>query len=317
MQSHNSTCAVLSAGVALERRTTGGRGHLSGNELVSSSTGDDAVWRSLVETPTGRALLAADRKTPIAFVQIDGKTYSTNSAARRGDTLVVGFASVDTELEYDLQRADDWLTFRLARIRGVRPQGITFLRIGVDLTEHVGTRLNGAWDEETAVVLRGANRQALCRPGRRGESIELTAAAQDEPGPKLEGTAAALVVAPTERIRDVLARFAEVYDLPTNTTSDGVASKDTSQARGSYWFLRFGEGEVEQVIECCRKTGFRQGDDGFGIVVHQFWALRVQHVGPIPTGWRVFGERLPGFTRKAFWWACIALPRRCRRSILT
>ena len=42
------------------------------------------------------------------------------------------------------------------------------------------------------------------------------------------------------------------------TTADGVASKDTDRARGSYWFLSFAENEVDQVIECCRKTGFRQ-----------------------------------------------------------
>jgi len=220
--------------------------------------GDNAVWKSLTETQTGRSLLAVDRNMPMAYVQIGGKTYSANAAACAGDRLIVKFGGIDTQLEYAIEQADNWITFRLDRIVGTRPQQITFLRIGTSLTEHVGSRLNGAWDQQTAVVVRGANRQTLCRPIGRDESAELTASAQDEPGPKLEGSAASLLVVPTTDLKTVMARYAETYDMPTNTTADVIASKDTPMARGSYWFLSFAENEVDQVIDCCRKTGFRQ-----------------------------------------------------------
>lgn len=220
--------------------------------------GENAVWQSLTETQTRRSLLATDRKTPIAFVQLDGKTHSANSARREDNRLVVGFGGVDTQIEYKIEEADDWITFRLDRITGSRPQRITFFRIGVALTEHVGTRLNGAWDERTVVAVRETNRQTLCRPVRRAESTELTAAAQDEPGPKLEGSTATLLVVPPADLRPVMARLADAYSLPTNRTADGVASKDTNMARGSYWFLSFAENEVDQVIQYCHKTGFHQ-----------------------------------------------------------
>lgn len=220
--------------------------------------GENAAWKSLTETQTGRSLLAADRNIPIAYVQIDGKTYSANSAARAGDRLIVKFGGIDIQIEYKIEQADNWITFRLDRIVGNRPKQITFFRISVGVTEHVGSRLNGAWDQQTAVVVRGANRQTLCRPIARGESTELTASAQDEPGPKLEGSAASLLVVPTADLKTVMTRYAEAYDMPTNMTADGVASKDTDMARGSYWFLNFAENEVDQVIDCCRKTGFHQ-----------------------------------------------------------
>jgi hypothetical protein len=235
-----------------------GEGVLFQTKSFRAELGDDAVWQSLTETQSGRSLLGADRKTPITYVQVGGKTYSANSATRDGNELVVGFAGIDTKLQYKIEQADNWVTFRLERIVGTRPQQITFFRISVGLTDHVGSRLNGAWDEQTAVVLRGANRQTLCRPTVRAESTELTASAQDEPGPKLEGSAASLFVVPTAALRTVMARYAEAYGLPTNTTPDGVASKDTQMARGSYWFLSFAEDEVDQVIDCCRKTGFHQ-----------------------------------------------------------
>ncbi len=220
--------------------------------------GNDALWQSLVEPQTGRSLLSADRKTPIATLQLNGKTCTANSARCEADRLILGFDNSDTRLEYTFEQADDWITFRLDRISGSRPQRITFLRIGVALTEHVGSCLNGAWDEQTAVILRGANRQALCRPVRRPGSTELTAEAQDEPGPKLEGTAASLLVVPTPEVPTVLARHAIQYSQPTNTAADGHASKDLSLARGSYWFLSFAENQVDQVIEYCRKSGFHQ-----------------------------------------------------------
>ena len=220
--------------------------------------GENAIWQSLTETPSQRSLLATDRKTPIAYVQLNGKTHSANSARCQADRLIVGFSGVGTHLEYTLEQTDDWITFRLDRITGPRPQRITFLRIGVAITEHVGSRLNGAWDKQTAVIIRGTTRQTLCRPIRRLESTELTAAVQDAPGPKLEGSAATLLVVPTSDLKPVMARLAEAYGMPVNKTPDGVASKDTDMARDSYWFLSFAENEVDKVIECCRKTGFRQ-----------------------------------------------------------
>ena len=240
-------CSIVMAGAIRFQATT-----------YRAELGADAVWRSLVESETGRSLLAADQKTPFAYAQVDGKNYSASWARRDADRLILGFNTVDTQLEYTIEQADHWITFRLDRILGTRPQRVTLLRIGVALTEHVGLRLGGAWDERTAVLVRGVNRQTLCRPIARATSTELTASAQDEPGPKLEGATASLLVSSTFELTAVLARFADAYGLPTNTTDAGVASKDTDAARGSYWFLSFAESEVDRVIECCRQTGFRQ-----------------------------------------------------------
>ena len=75
--------------------------------------------------------------------------------------------------------------------------------------------------------------------------------------PKLEGAGAALVVTPTAALRGVLRGLAVAYDLPRNE-QDGVPSKYLPIARQSYWFLSFAENQVDEVIRCCRKTGFRQ-----------------------------------------------------------
>ena len=227
-------------------------------ESFRAELGADAVWQALVESTTGRALLATDRKTPIASLQIDGKTLSANSARREGDRLFLGFGGADTEIEFAVEEAEHWVTFRLERIAGRRPEKVTFLRIGVHLAGRVGRRLNGTWDGKTAAVVRGANRQTQCQPVQRAGSTELTASCQDAPGPRLEGSAATLLAVPTPELKAILAKHADAYGLPVNRTAGGVASRDTDMARGSYWFLSFAEDEVDRVIEYCRETGFRQ-----------------------------------------------------------
>ena len=86
---------------------------------------------------------------------------------------------------------------------------------------------------------------------------ELAACTQDGPGPKLEGSAAALVVAPKDELSGVLQRLAIEYNLPRNDR-DGVPSKTLPTARQPYWFLVFGEKDVDRVIDCCRQAGISQ-----------------------------------------------------------
>jgi hypothetical protein len=74
----------------------------------------------------------------------------------------------------------------------------------VNVTAHVGPRLNIAWDDEVAVCLLAATRQADCGARREGEVAVLRAVLQDAPGPKLEGGAVALIVAPREAIEERL-----------------------------------------------------------------------------------------------------------------
>jgi len=219
-------------------------------ESYRAELGGDAVWRSLVDQETSRSLLEADRSTSFAYLQLDGKSYTADSARRYGDQLVLGFSDVDTHLEYVIEQTDHWITFRLDCVLGTRPQRIAFLRIGVALTEHVGLHLNGTWDERTAVVVRGANRQTLCRSVVRSDSAELTASCQDEPGPPLEGSAASLLVVPTQELKTVMGLYAEEYGLPRNMTVEGLASKDSDMARGSYWFLNFSSSKKRTIQPC-------------------------------------------------------------------
>jgi len=227
------------------------------NARFRAVLGGDAVWRSLVDKTSGRDYCAADGKMPVATVRVEGKTCSADRASLAGERLTVGFRGCDTQLVYAVDASDDWIAFRLVEIAGPRPSHATLLRIGVAITERGGSRLNAAWNDEYAVCLRGINLKSQGSMRRRGGYAELNVTSQDAPGPKLEGAGAALIAAPSGELEGILRRLSATFDLVRNE-GDGVPSKYLPIARQSYWFLGFGEKEVDRVIEYCRLTGFRQ-----------------------------------------------------------
>lgn len=238
-------------------------------------------WTSLQEKRSGQELLATPgqrnmakvvlegkpvpsvqiilHSAPVAKVSLEGRTYSASGIQKEKepDRWLVRFGDCPTQLVYTIRAEPDWILFRLEEIRGPRPSRVSLLEIPVRLKEGVGSRLNVAWDGAWAVCLMAANGQTEVRPLVRPEATVLTAASQDVPGPKLEGSAAVLVAAPTPELRRLLQKVSVTFDLPRNE-KDGVPSKELPMARGSYWFLSFGEKDVERVIELCRKTDFQQ-----------------------------------------------------------
>ncbi|MFH1921535.1 MAG: hypothetical protein ABIP48_16850 [Planctomycetota bacterium] len=227
------------------------------NSRFRATLGEDAVWTSLVDKPTGKEYCAADQRVSMAAVSVAGKTFSTNRASLAEDRLSLAFSGCDTQLTYAVSTADDWIAFRLIEVAGTRPSHVTLLRIGVTITERAGPRLGAAWNDEYAVCLRGINLQTQGSLSRRGDHTLLSATTQDAPGPKLEGAAAALIGGPTSKLRPILGRLCEAFDIVRNE-GDGVPSKDLPIARQSYWFLGFSESEVDRVIDYCRRTGIRQ-----------------------------------------------------------
>ncbi len=227
------------------------------NARLRAVLGEDAVWQSLVDKPSGKDYCAADSKLSFAHARVDGKTRTAGQAALDGDRLTIALAGCDTQLVYQLANTDDWITWKLVEVRGTRPIHVTLVRLPVSITQRVGQRLTAAWNQDYAVCLRGANLQTRGRADRRKGYTELAAVTQDFPGPKLEGACAALLAAPPEQLRPMLQRLAVHYDLVRNDR-DGTPAKDLPLARQSYWFLHFAEKDVDRLIEICRLSGFRQ-----------------------------------------------------------
>jgi len=232
---------------------------------------DDATLGSLVEQSSGRECANPETRRKIADVTVDGKGRAANSATPCPGGFQLKFAGTDTVLKYRVETADDWIVFRLASVSGARPTRVTMLRVPVSVTENVGRRLNLAHDERTAVCLMAANRQPDCG-ARVRKGVFLVAATQDSPGPKLEGCAVALMASPTSEFKAIARKASHAFGLLTNEDARGVPVKDTDLVRGSYFFLSFGEKDVDKVIDYCNRAGIRQVMMSSGA-----WCAKVGH----------------------------------------
>lgn len=217
----------------------------------------DGVPASLRVRGTGRECLDPARAVPLAAVSAAGKTAPACAAAAEGGGLELRFAGTDTVLTLAVAPAEHWLVFRLAALRGTRPERVTLLTLAPAIAETVGPRLCAAYDGETLVGLMALNPQTACS-ARPAPGAVLTASAQDVPGPRLEGSGAALIVCPTERFGAIAREASHAFGLLTNETADGVPVKETELVRGSYFFLGFGEADLDRVLGYCRQAGIRQ-----------------------------------------------------------
>ncbi len=241
------------------------------NPRVRMVLSDSAQWRSLVDKASGRELMPAGVRMPLAVATIDGKGHNCTGAALAGTELKVKFEGVDTEATYEVNAGPDWIVFALKSFAGQRPERMRFVSIPVAITQNVGRRLNIAWDERTSVCLMAASHQSDCS-ARRGKYATLDAATQDAPGPKMEGASAALICGPTAEIRRLLKKASHEFGLLTNEDARGVPVKETDLARGSYWFLTLGPKDADRLIQYCEKTGFKQVMMGSGS-----WCRTVGH----------------------------------------
>ncbi|MBI2298011.1 MAG: hypothetical protein HYU66_03510 [Armatimonadetes bacterium] len=226
--------------------------------------GDDARWRSIYAGDPGRELCPRT-PGPVATVWVNGKACPARAASLADAELTLHFAGTDTVLTYQVAAQAEWILFRLVGIDGARPTRITLLTLETSGLDHVGRRLNAAWDEELTIALLAANRQVDCGASRgAGGQAVLAAVTQDAPGPRLEGAQFAILAGPTASIRGKLQAAAHAFGLLTNEDEQGLPSKEGEAARGAYWFLDVGQTDGPQVIDYCRRSGIRQVMIGSG-----------------------------------------------------
>ncbi|OGV64835.1 MAG: hypothetical protein A2283_04225 [Lentisphaerae bacterium RIFOXYA12_FULL_48_11] len=248
---------------------------------IKAVLGPDAVWKSLVHKCTGRDLIIGKTKFAAAtFGQMsmghragiddnvihqqrvitDAATKKRIEASRaclKDGRLIVGFNEFGCDLSYDVSECMDGIIFKLNSISGQRPHELELVRIAVTPVEHVGRRLAAGWDSTIAVGLTAVNLQVQAYAQHKKGQTFISASTQDYPGPRLEGAGVALIAAPPPEYRATLCRLSAELNLVCNL-GGGVPSKELPVAKESYWFLNFGEADVDKVIECCKQSGFRQ-----------------------------------------------------------
>ena len=239
---------------------------------------DSAVPLSLVLIADGTECLNRFHKEPLAEIQTsDGVWLPATSLRESKRALVLGFSGTDTTLTLTVETPPDWIALRVAAFGGTRPKAVRFVKLDSAFTETVGKRLNIGWNNAHALCVMAASPltdtqvqgqtlvtlEQTVAAVKRGEAgvnprVCLTAAAQDAPGPQMEGAAAVIIACPTPDFKKVARGVAHAYGLLTNETADGTPVKDTELARGSAFFIDAGLRDTDRLIRTCAATGLRQ-----------------------------------------------------------
>ena len=207
----------------------------------------------------GSDIVVTRQQEMIAAAAARPKSHQASRALMEGGVLTLGFGSTPPcEVAYRVTIEPDAIVFTIEKITGPRPREMDFVRLGVAPRAHLGTRLGATWDDALAIGLATVNLQGIASARRTGKYVQLAVATQDAPGPKLEGASAVLAAAPPAPYRAILARIAaRCPELPRNEEG-GVPARELPTARASYWFLTFGEADVDRVIDACRQSGLHQ-----------------------------------------------------------
>ena len=247
-------------------------------ERAALHLSDNAVPLSLVLTADGTECLNRAHTEPLADVQTSDNVWHPASSLRQaGKKLILGFRDTDTTLTLAVETPPEWIALRVASFGGTRPQAVRFVKLDSAFTETVGKRLNIGWNNAHALCVMAispltdtqvagqtlVSLEDTVAAVKRGEGgvnprVCLTAMAQDAPGPKMEGAAAAIIACPTPAFKTVARNVAHAYGLLTNETADGTPVKETELVRNSYFFLSAGLGDVDHLIRICNEAGIRQ-----------------------------------------------------------
>jgi len=236
---------------------------------------DNAQWQSIIDKENKRELCYLEIPTPFAEIVTSKGTLPASSLKSSGQRLEVGFKESTTRITYSINKSEDWVLFKLIDIKGARPKKMLLCQVPVNLTENIGTLLNIAWDNKTSICLTTANFQTTCNAMDKSTYALLRAMTQDEPGPKLEGAAVALIISKSSKIREILRTTSHLFGLLVNENPEGTPSKDRLYLP-SYLYL-FGkdvkESDANIIIDYCRKTNFKQV-----LLPFQSWAISTGHM---------------------------------------
>jgi len=159
-------------------------------------------------------------------------------------------------------------TFEVASTDVEGAEELTFLDFTVRPSRYVSRVSTLADDEEVAVCLQALNLETLAVLG--GRPPRFRASCFRKYG--MAGAKAALVAAPSDRMREALKEVVRQEGLPYSTLG-GPFSLDAEDCRGSYLFSRVSESNVEDWIDVARRAGFTH-------VHYSGWCQSLGHYEP-------------------------------------
>jgi len=221
----------------------------------------------LVLSPNGRSLSFIDRATGKDYCDREaarpfmllhdatGKAVSPSSSSFSDTRLVFRFDEAQATVFLRVRKHDRYVTLEVEDVQG---SGVDRLEIGnlpLTLTEHVGSIIDVAFNDEFAAGLIAANLQAEANGQGGAKGPVLWSACHARTG--LVGAKMALIGCPAKELRQAIQDVVLAEKLPRSPVG-GAWALGRLETQGSYLFSSAGEADIDDWIALAKLSGMKQ-----------------------------------------------------------
>ena len=233
------------------------------NNIASMTISEFGDLSSVRLKENGRGLLA--KACPVVMAILDDRKALLPNTASVEDGNVVCFSFLErpeAELKVRFEASGDYFKFVPLKIDIAGLKRLFFFRMSPAPNKYVG-RMSGIYsDDEIGLCLRSLGLKADV--GRDTYDGDLIAYAVGDDYCGMDGMAAALVAAPSDKLASILQNMARAEGMPYSENG-GPFSASSENTRGSYLFSDIRHKDTDAWIELAKRGGFEF------VHIHGWW----------------------------------------------
>ncbi len=235
-------------------RASAGKAVTLENEYLQYTVSGEGLIQAFVDKRSGNNYSLQHPENTIQSLKKNGKTYQPSRCSYSDGRLAVEFDQAEVKVVCALMARRHYLTLEVKSVEGSPIEELTLSNLQLNLSDHIGTMANLAWNGQFAACVIALNLQTNAG-GRSERNARLWSACYPKFG--LAGAKIGIVGCPTAEVRTAIKEMI-LREGFAHSEVGGAWALDTEENRTSYLFAYPSEQDVNEWIEMARTGGFKQ-----------------------------------------------------------
>jgi hypothetical protein len=224
------------------------------NDDVRYVVGADGRNRTFMDKQNGRDYCVRGPEYTFLSIGMGGKTYQPSACSFSNGELTVEFQQAGVRVVSVVTTRPHYFTIEVKAVEGEGVEQLTLSNLRLDISEHVGTLANVAWDNRFAACIMALNLHTNAG-GKSVDQALLGSACYRKFG--LVGAKIGIVGCPAQKLRSVIKEMV-LRDGFVHSDVGGAWALDAEENRYSYLFAYASEADADAWIAMARSGGFQQ-----------------------------------------------------------
>lgn len=250
---------ILSGGVVAAGTSFAGKakGIVFENESLRYVVGVDGRNLNFIDKRTGKDYCASEPKHYFLSLRKQGKTHLPSVCTLVDGKVTVEFKGAGVTVVLNVRAGRDarpYFVFEVASVEGEGAEEITLSNLHLNITEHLGTIANVAWNEQFAAAVMALNIQANAG-GRSRQHAVLWSACYPKTG--FIGAKIGLIGCPTAQVRSAIKEMVKCENV-VHSEAGGAWAMEAEENKYSYLFADVSEADVDEWIAMAKTAGIKE-----------------------------------------------------------